>query len=533
MRTASRVAVLALLAAWLVVAWRGLWFLTDDAFITFRYASNHIRGWGWTWNPPPFRPVEGYSNFLWLVLLEGIWRAFGVEPPDAANVVSLLFSFGTAAVVFLAAWRMSLPFDLEPHRFPLAVGALVFLLVNRTFLTWTSSGLETALFVFCLTAWAVALWTSARDASMRWTAAASIAGSLAALTRPDGALFAAAAGLAALDTTRRTRRPSHTLVSAIALAPVAVHLLWRHATYGSWVPNTYYAKVVEPWPEAGRKYLASFILEHGLVVWMALALVTGGVALIQRLEGPADDEPSAAVVPRALVLAALGIHLGSLVEVVGGDHFEYRALTHLVPLLALALVGFLARLDLPPRPTFAILAAVTAASIPIPLVHWVRCLDRVDRGETLMLNVPVADAFPAGPLREYAAQFDRLQSWLIPRAIAMRHQEHRVFARYQAERLPSREAGLRAVPRNGRLLIAEGSVGVLGWTHPEAIVIDTYGLNDRIVARNPLPTYRPIWRHMGHDRTPPPGYLECFEPWDAVTDDRVRACEHKFGSGLK
>jgi arabinofuranosyltransferase len=43
----------------LVVGWKLFWFLTDDAFITFRYASNSILGHGYTWNPPPFRPVEG------------------------------------------------------------------------------------------------------------------------------------------------------------------------------------------------------------------------------------------------------------------------------------------------------------------------------------------------------------------------------------------------------------------------------------------------------------------------------------------
>ena len=51
------------------VGWWWFWFLTDDAFITYRYASNWMRGWGFTWNPPPFQPVEGYSNFLWLALL--------------------------------------------------------------------------------------------------------------------------------------------------------------------------------------------------------------------------------------------------------------------------------------------------------------------------------------------------------------------------------------------------------------------------------------------------------------------------------
>lgn len=72
------------------IGWREFWFLTDDAFIAFRYVSNRMLGWGLVWNPPPFAPVEGYSSFLWVVLLEGVWRMTGVEPPAAANVMGLL-----------------------------------------------------------------------------------------------------------------------------------------------------------------------------------------------------------------------------------------------------------------------------------------------------------------------------------------------------------------------------------------------------------------------------------------------------------
>lgn len=38
------------------------WFLTDDAFISFRYARNLLEGHGLVFNPGEY--VEGYSNFL-------------------------------------------------------------------------------------------------------------------------------------------------------------------------------------------------------------------------------------------------------------------------------------------------------------------------------------------------------------------------------------------------------------------------------------------------------------------------------------
>ena len=67
----------------LLIGWQTFWFLCDDAYIAFRYVSNSQFGWGYTWNPPPFRPVEGYTSFLWVVLLAG---GMGLGALDGAIV---------------------------------------------------------------------------------------------------------------------------------------------------------------------------------------------------------------------------------------------------------------------------------------------------------------------------------------------------------------------------------------------------------------------------------------------------------------
>ena len=69
---AARAAICAAAVAGLLYGWALFWFLCDDAFIAFRYASNSRLGWGYTWNPPPFRAVEGYTSFLWVLLLDGV-----------------------------------------------------------------------------------------------------------------------------------------------------------------------------------------------------------------------------------------------------------------------------------------------------------------------------------------------------------------------------------------------------------------------------------------------------------------------------
>ena len=76
-------AVAALLLFW---GWRTFWYLTDDAFIAFRYISNRDLGHGYVWNAAPFRAVEGYTSFLWVALLAAhIDAAPGQRESASAN----------------------------------------------------------------------------------------------------------------------------------------------------------------------------------------------------------------------------------------------------------------------------------------------------------------------------------------------------------------------------------------------------------------------------------------------------------------
>src|SRR5437762_11174596 len=96
--------------------WRTFWFLTDDAFIAFRYVSNSRLGYGYVWNAPPFRPVEGYTSFLWVVLLDVVWRITGADPPKSANYLSLVFTCVTLLLASLMVLRMRLRPELNAHR---------------------------------------------------------------------------------------------------------------------------------------------------------------------------------------------------------------------------------------------------------------------------------------------------------------------------------------------------------------------------------------------------------------------------------
>jgi arabinofuranosyltransferase len=539
----------------LYVGWRAFWFLCDDAYIAFRYVQNSQLGHGYVWNAPPFLPVEGYTCFLWVVLLDLVWSVFGVEPPVAANGLGLLFAAGYLLLTARMTQRLPLAGPLAPHRTAILALVMAGLVTNACFLVWTSSGLETSLFNFLLIGWASAALFPPASPGARLLFLAGSA-SLLALTRPDGMLFLAATlvlllapgllqRLPAGDSDARPSRGSngtwrHWPFALPLLLPLA-HAVWRRSFYGEWLPNTYYAKYVAAWPASGIRYVASFALEYGLWLLAALALWLGVVVL---RSGPRWRVTRVGA-QHAIVVATLVAHVAYYTFVIGGDHFEYRVYSHLPGLWLVAAVFVLDRLcargALHAVPALSLLLCVVLLSWPIPWIHWSKARALETREETFSLTIPMAEALPPG-LRWYGAWFDRLQHWLIvEHAVGKRHREHQVFLEFQRRRYP----GPRLLDPSWQEqypVLAADAVGVPGWVLARANVIDVMGLNDYVVARSHVD--RRGQRRMAHDRRPPPGYLACFRPNVTegptrvlsrrlpMTADAIEACEERFRSGL-
>jgi arabinofuranosyltransferase len=494
-RRAQAVLLFAAAAGIAIVGYFEFRFLTDDAYISFRYAANALAGRGLVWNPHPFLPVEGYTNFGWVVLLGVVWAVFGIEPPAAANPLALAFGLGTLALALRIGLRMSLPSSWERARPALVALVAVGIVSNRTYLAWLSSGLETALFNFALTAWIACALEPPAERTPRATLALAAAAAAAALTRPDGWL--AVAGCAPLAWLAwRARRPAARDLAAWSplLLPL-LHVAWRRSYYGEWLPNTWYAKNMGAWAESGVRYAASFALEYALWLWLAFALFW----LLRR------PRPSAQA---AVAVAVLLAHFGYYTFAIGGDHFEYRVYSHLVPLLFVSAAWLLAQARVPRGAGVALLAAFVALSWPIPWAHHLATRDLETRAETHKLVVPVAPRL-LPPLRWLASPFDDLQAWLIPRHVGMRHREHAVFHDRLVESLPTRSEGSQ-IGWDQRAVLLAGNVGVIGWAFPDVAIIDVLGLNDYVVARTPVPSGEE--REMAHDRLARPDYLACYRP---------------------
>ncbi len=506
--------------AGLYAGWTIFWFMTDDAYIAFRYIENSLRGFGYVWNPPPFLPVEGYTSFLWVILLEGIWRLVGVAPPESANWMALFFSSLTLVVAAEMVFQFARQMPVRWISHVLVALLLVYLLLNRSFLAWSSSGLETAMFGFFLILWAWRLNFGPRSTLTYGTV--SLVAALAALTRPDGLLFTAATfGILLLDQflgPKETRFSRKALLAICSpFAAVLIHLLWRFSVYGEWLPNTYYAKVSEAQPKSGAIYTFSFLLEFCL--WPIIAVTAVAVfaslrQLIRQLIVQARNEGlrAAETLLRKRLLffgtiAAFAAHFLYYTLIVGGDHFEYRPYNHLFPLIFLSLVWALRELKI--RPTrMAVAASICVAlSLPVPLTHWFLTKDLTTRDKTVFMRVPISPAWPRF-LGWYSRPFDRSQNWLISRLVCCRHQEHKIFSQQLLANLPSRSEGQK-MQRNGFPVFVTGCVGVVGWVLPEVYIIDSLGLNDYVVARAPILSAN--FGGMAHSRKAPDGYLEDFQ----------------------
>ncbi|HEX6811424.1 MAG TPA: hypothetical protein VF384_07365 [Planctomycetota bacterium] len=466
------------------------WFLCDDAFICFRYARNLIEGHGLVFNHG--ERVEGYTQLAWVLEIAALWGWLGIRPEHASLLVSVAFTLGTGFWTL----RLAHATPFAPMRHVATWLAAGLLAINSSFCAWTTSGMETRQFTFLALA-ALDLFARGR------TAWGSLALGLATWTRPEGALLAAVCIGWHLSSARA--RGSLTWRSVLAAAgPVVVlacaQLAFRLLYYGDWLPNTWYAKHIRPWYEAGSRYLASATLDTGLYLQMPLAMLAAWV-FRNSVRGRLHLLSLLCVVPHAAYCAHIG-----------GDFFEYRFLDFYWPLLAIASADAIVWLARGRRQIAVVLGAVVlayCAALQVSMVWLSRNLDTRQETEYLHIELSAATApwltWLPGSL-DLAAISNRARFDNVRHLVGQRVREHVVFGRQRQrdwspyERLPR---GL--LPRDA--VAATNAAGAMPFYLADLTVIDRLGLCDRVIARSPVTTPNRD-RILAHDRRAPPGYLE-------------------------
>lgn len=309
--------------------------VAEDAFIALRFATNLASGHGLVWNPGA-SPVEGYTDFLWVVLCALAMRV-GLPGVGFAQFLSITAGIAT---VWLTCWA-----GRRLMRWPTAV-ALVpagLLAVAGPIAAWASSGMESTLFAFLalLSACQFGLfWAERRTRSLVQGAIALV---LAMLTRPEGLLIAIILLALSFGAALAWRRAALVPLSAalgIFAAAFGAYVLWRYSYFGYLLPNTFYAKTGGGWLQVLRGGLLAylFLMQFGVPLLPA-GLMAVWEAGLPSVSWRRDREAAATTFERnALAIFAAGIALGYTVYnvLVGGDYMAmHRFFVPVLPFLYL------------------------------------------------------------------------------------------------------------------------------------------------------------------------------------------------------
>ncbi|WP_372345096.1 hypothetical protein [Streptomyces sp. KL116D] len=281
----------------------GQW-VVDDAAVTFAYVRSIGEGLGPV-QQPGAGPVEGYSNPAWAALLL-VGRVLGLFDHGAWFGVSDLALFPKALALGCVAATLACVGAVARVALPgrawlvvLLTGGL--LAADHAYVVWCFSGLENALYGFAAAALALVL---VRGDGLRQAGGAALLALLAALTRPDGAVLAAAYPLTVL-LLRRPGAVRGILVNCgVFAAGYGTFLLARHAVFGLWVPNTAVAKSQRT-PEIAELAKVSELI--GYAGWALVLVCAGCAGAVVARGGPVRRTVGVLCVPLVLTLLAYGV----------------------------------------------------------------------------------------------------------------------------------------------------------------------------------------------------------------------------------
>ena len=309
--------VVALFQNSIIVDGARVFWLNDDQMISMRYARNLAQGYGLVWNPG--ERVEGYTNFLWTLVMAG-FHLLPIGDARAAIPVKTV-NWALACAVLLLGERLLRFFLPKPTwALPVLLGVMA---LCGDIVYWSVNGFETTLLTAAFLLVVVRILEESKADRPR--PGTYLLMGLLPLIRSDA--YHVWVGLAWLALGLHRDRPRIARLLGVSLVLPILHLLLRYGYYGDWLPNTYYLKIagVQGRTVLGLQHLSRFVRNYGVV--LALAIMGTLFARDRR---------------RWLLIGGLAISV-CYVLVVGGDILPYsRFLAHFVPvILVLALVSIL------------------------------------------------------------------------------------------------------------------------------------------------------------------------------------------------
>lgn len=228
--------------------------ISDDSYISFRYAERLLNGQGLTFNDN--ERVEGFSNPLWLFLISTFSFIFNFDIAIVARILGLLSLFGVIFLSFLSA-RTLLGSHLGNRLF---FFTSIILFFTPGFHVYSTSGLEVPFLALLLSN---ILYFSISEKKEHLYIASTIIGAVA-ITRPEGLLY----GLIWLIVIHKfePRKFSKILIRVLlVVAPFFIYTIFRVVYFERLLPNTAYAK-----PSGTYSYIHGF--EESTIYLIVLSL---------------------------------------------------------------------------------------------------------------------------------------------------------------------------------------------------------------------------------------------------------------------
>ncbi|WP_033294126.1 ArnT family glycosyltransferase [Amycolatopsis jejuensis] len=302
--------------------------VAEDAYISFRYSENLAAGNGLVFNPGEH--VEGYSNFLWVILVALPKAWFGADIVTTAAVLGILCTLGSVLVSYYLANKLASRTGRESPA--LGIVAAVFTATASGLAAYGPSGLETPLFLLLVLSAFLAL-------AHRHCVVAGLLSGLAVMTRPDGLVVAGLVGVWLIAGAVRARTWRALVGYAVGVLVLVVPwTVWRVSYYGHLLPNAVAAKSGAPlrWQlHMGWHYLVDFGIAHQGYLWLGLAAVV--LLIAHRRTTSRADAPAVGIGWLMLAVAAC---YAVFVGVTGGDWMPaWRMLAPVPPLIAIAAVA--------------------------------------------------------------------------------------------------------------------------------------------------------------------------------------------------
>lgn len=446
----------AAVAIFLIVLIRTAW-VSDDAFITYRTVDNFVNGYGLRWNPS--ERVQSFTHPLWMLLFSTVY-ALTREPYYTSLALSIVVSL--AALVVYGRFI--------PRQLPVLAFGYVVLLSSKSFIDFSTSGLENPLTHLLLIVF-LAAWFEARDGRARPLLLACSAG-LAVLNRHDTILLVAPA-LVAMTWKTGVRRSLPQM--ALGFAPLAVWTVFALVYYGFALPNTAYAKLQNGVARRdlvmqGLHYYADSFDRDPVTLLVIAAAVAVGIA-----RGRDGTRP---------IVAGILLY-GLYVLSIGGDFMSGRFLSAALFLS----VGVLTRACWPRPHVAAPLATALVLTVASVGPQQAPFATGSDYGVNERPEVKV----------DAATGIDDERRWYYPETGLLRMMGTPSPPAYHWV-----HEG-RALRQRGTPIVVAGFVGFTGYfAGPEVHLVDCHALAEPLLARLPA---SPVWR-IGHfTRQVPAGYI--------------------------